>query len=109
MEVSKDKFLDLIGKLAKQVPAFAKKVQPLFEKNGWEWGIGRTLQVPNFAEIETTLYGLISDVQREFHRDGLPFHITATGRLQVRTSMWEGRLTGTLELVPESDLTTVTL
>lgn len=77
---------------------FAKKVQPIFEINKWEW---RGEGVPNAFMISETLANLIENLWRRDSTTEEGFGCTSSGRLQVRVTNYS-ELVVSLELVPES-------
>lgn len=55
-------------KLEEKVPAFAAKVQPIYELLHWEWSRGKSEpHVPSVAEIENNLHGLIEALEPSDH------------------------------------------
>ncbi len=56
--------------LKTMVPAFARRVAPLYVQLGWKWDkssekASRSLHVPPASEIEEALYGLINDFEEK--------------------------------------------
>lgn len=98
-ELTKDEIFDAQMRIRANSETFAKKVQPIFEKNNWEWSCFDTPRIPTIEDIIVTINVLSNNLYA-----GRCDSAVSTGRLEVRCSrdsFREQQVNVSIRLIPE--------
>lgn len=96
-ENMKEQFNKLFEDAINKIPEFAKKVHPIFVKNGWKYYNDEMSE----NLITYNMYSLISTLRESNNINKNGFGCVSSGRLQVRATNYNYPVIS-FELVPET-------